>query len=71
MGNSLLSQNYIFHFVNKLLFDMLQGLKSGYPYDVEPVLNFLKMNKVIVVPYMNPDTYTYIQNIIMSDSSEI
>ena len=71
MGNSLLSQNYIFHFVNRLLFDLLQGLKSDYPYDVSPTLNFLKMNKIIVVPYMNPDTYSYLQNIVLSDSSEI
>ncbi|CDW72284.1 peptidase m14 carboxypeptidase a [Stylonychia lemnae] len=64
LGNSLTSLNYIFYFVNKLLYEILNPFKSNGDGLNAPLLNFLKMYKLIIIPYLNPDTYEYLRSLV-------
>ena len=40
----------IYSFVNKLIYEIVHEKNL-------PLLNFLKLYKLVVIPFMNPDTY--------------
>jgi len=63
LGNSLLTPNYIFYLVNKIIYKILVSRN-------EPLLNYLKAHRIIIVPQINPDTYTLLRELVLSDGSE-